>query len=118
MMIAWRVQAYRGYRWIMHGVRLACYHTYMSFLDGEGVGVVFLTNMESPPARASIPPADLRPAARPAEDRLKRTATAGGEGTGGTGAQRVPAVKPAACPPDSGSPLGWESTLRVRRGWR
>jgi hypothetical protein len=54
-MIAWRVQAYRGYRWIMHGGRLACYHTYMSFLDGEGVGVVFLTNMESPPARASIP---------------------------------------------------------------
>jgi hypothetical protein len=53
--LGWRVQAYRGYRWISHGGRLAGYHTHMSFLDGEAVGVIFLTNMESPPARVSIP---------------------------------------------------------------
>jgi CubicO group peptidase (beta-lactamase class C family) len=53
--LGWRVQAYRGYRWISHGGRLAGYHTHISFLDGEGVGVVFLTNMESAPARLSIP---------------------------------------------------------------
>jgi CubicO group peptidase (beta-lactamase class C family) len=53
--LGWRVQAYRGSRWISHGGRLAGYHTHVSFLDGEGVGVVFLTNMESAPARLSIP---------------------------------------------------------------
>jgi len=53
--LGWRVQPYRGYRWISHGGRLAGYHTQMSFLDGEAVGVVFLTNMESPMARVSIP---------------------------------------------------------------
>jgi CubicO group peptidase (beta-lactamase class C family) len=51
----WRIQAYRGHRWISHGGRLAGYHTQMSFLDGERIGVVFLTNMESPPARVNIP---------------------------------------------------------------
>jgi len=53
--LGWRVQPYRGYRWISHGGRLAGYHTHMSFLDDQAVGVVFLTNMESPAARVSIP---------------------------------------------------------------
>ncbi len=53
--LGWRIQPYRGYKWIRHGGQFGGFNTDASFMPTESIGVIVLTNINDSPLTKIIP---------------------------------------------------------------